>query len=109
MSVTLGPLRSWHTTADQPLPQLRPSPPRSASLDCNSKRLPLSDEDYEALASRHPRIDQIPLQHRVVLRRQWDDHGRIFRALALVDCRCVGEHQLIKLTKAIGDFTPLEV
>jgi hypothetical protein len=44
-----------------------------------------------------------------MLRRQWDDHGRVFRALALMNCRRVGEHQLIELAKAICDFAAIEV
>jgi ATP-dependent DNA ligase len=40
----------------------------------------LPDEDDEALAARHSRVDQVPLQHRVVLYRQGNDNGRIFRA-----------------------------
>src|SRR5712692_3442393 len=95
--------------APKPLPQLRPPPPRSASLDRNSERLPLPDQDDEALAACHPRVDQVPLQHRVVLRRQRNYDGRVFRALALVDGRRVGEHQLVEFAKAVGNFAAIEV
>ena len=36
---------------------------------------------------------QVPLQHRVVLDAKRDHHGRVFRALALVDGRRIGQHQ----------------
>ena len=31
------------------------------------------------------------------------------QALALVDCRRIGEHQLIELAKAVGDFAAIEI
>src|SRR5437868_549376 len=109
MSVNHRPFSYKPLAADQPLPQLRPPPPRPASLDRNSERLPLPDQHDEALAACHPRVDQVPLQHRVVLRRQRDDHSRVFRALALVDGRRIGQHQLIQLTKAVSDVTAVEI
>ena len=35
-----------------------------------------------------------------MLRRQRDHDGGVFRALALVDCRCVCQYQLIELAKS---------
>src|SRR6266567_7396938 len=109
-----GPIKTIERTsrsllACEPLPQLRPPPPRPASLDRNGERLPLANEHDEAPTACYPSVDQVPLQHRVVLRRQRDDHGRVFRTLALVDRRRVGKYQLVELAKAIGDFTALEV
>jgi hypothetical protein len=109
MSVNCRPSSCWGTAAYQPLPQLRPSPPRSASLDRDSERLSLPDEHHQALAARHSRVNQIPLQHRVVLRRQRDDHSRVFRTLTLVDRRCVSKYQLIQLAKAVTDVAPVEI
>jgi len=43
-----------------------------------------------------------------VLRHDRDDHGRIFRTLALVDRRRVSKNQLIELTKAVGDLAVIE-
>src|SRR6516164_8306267 len=103
------PVRAQGITADQPFSEFRPSPPSSRSLNANCQCLSLPDEHDEALATRHPRIDQISLQHRVMLRPQRDDYRRVFRALALVDCRRVGQHQLIELTKTICDFPIVEV
>ena len=84
----------------EPCPQLRPPPSRSASLDRNSERLSLPDQDGEAFAARHPRVDQIALQHRVMLGRQRDEHSGVFRTLALVDGRRIGQDQLIQLAKS---------
>src|SRR6516225_9126168 len=109
MSVKSWPVRAQGITADQPFSEFRPSPPSSRSLNANCQCLSLPDEHDEALATRHPRIDQISLQHRVMLRPQRDDYRRVFRALALVDCRRVGQHQLIELTKTICDFPAVEV
>ena len=50
----------------EPLPQLRPPPPSPRSLNSDRQRLPLPDEHDETLAAGHPRVDQVPLQHRVV-------------------------------------------
>ena len=69
---------------------------RSASFDRNCQRLPLSDEDDEALASRHAGLDQVLLQHRVVLSRQRDHHGWVFRTFALVDRGGIGEDQFVE-------------
>src|SRR5271165_86889 len=93
----------------KPLPQFRPPPPSPRSLDSDRQRLPLPDEHHQALPARHARIDQVPLQHWVVLRRQRDDHSRVFRPLALVDCCRIGQHQLIELAKAVSNFATLEV
>ena len=41
--------------------------PSPRSLDGDCQGLPLPDEDDKALAARHPRVDQVPLQHRVML------------------------------------------
>src|SRR6266851_4643740 len=93
----------------QPLPQLRPPISCPRSLNGDRQRLPLSDEHHQTFAARHPRVDQVPLQHRIVLRRHRDDHGRMFRTLALVDRRRVSKNQLIELTKAVGDLAALEI
>jgi len=40
---------------------------------------------------------------------QRDHHGRVFRALALVDRRRIGEHKLVELAKAIANFAAVEI
>src|SRR6516162_7635631 len=105
MTVKLRPAAS----ARYPFTQLGPSPPRSASLDGNGQRLPLSDQDDQSFASRHAGVDQVSLQHCVMLYRQRNNYGGIFGALAFVDCRCIGEHQFVEFAKAVDHLAPLEV
>jgi hypothetical protein len=82
---------------------------RGRSLDGNRQCLPLADEHHQALTARHPRVDQVPLQHRVVLGAERDHYGWVLRALALVNCRRVGQHQLIEFAKAVGEIAAIEV
>jgi hypothetical protein len=61
-------------------------PPRHvANRDGDS--LLLTDQHDPLLAPSDAGIEQISLWHGVVLRHDRDDHGRIFRALAVVDGR----------------------
>ena len=48
------------------------------------------------------------MEHGVVLRHDRDDHGRIFRTLALVDGCGVGRHQRVEFTKAVCDDATVE-
>src|SRR6516164_1980218 len=105
MSVKLRPAVS----ARQPFPQLRPSTPRPCPLDGDRQCLPLPNKDHQTLAARHPRVDQVSLQHRVVLSAERDHDGRVFRTLALVNRRRVGQHQLIEFAKAVGEISAIEV
>ena len=52
-----------------------PSASTTASLHRDRQRLPLPDEDDEALAARHPCIDEVSLEHRVVLGAERDYDG----------------------------------
>src|SRR6478752_3270658 len=54
-------------------------------------------------AARDAGIEQVPLQHGVMLGEHRDDHGGIFRALAFVDGRSVGGHQHVELAKSVCD------
>src|ERR1700730_6685969 len=62
----------------------------------------------ELLASSDAGIEQISLQHGVVLRHDWDHHGRIFRALAFVDGRGVGRNQRVEFAKPVSDAAAVE-
>jgi hypothetical protein len=95
--------------ACEPFPQFRPALSCPRSLNRDRQCLPLPDKDNEAFAARNPGVDQISLQHRIVLRRQRDHHCRVFRALALVDCRRIREHQLIQLPKTVCDIAAVEI
>ena len=43
-----------------------------------------------------------------MLRHDWDHHGRIFRALAFVDGRGVGQHQRVAFAKPVADGAAVE-
>src|SRR5215468_7497557 len=45
--------------------------------DSDGDGLLLPDEHDQLLASSDTGVEQVPLQHRVVLRHHWDDHGRV--------------------------------
>jgi hypothetical protein len=60
-------------------------------------------------AAGHPDVNQVPLQHRVVLGRQRDDHGRYSEPWLLWIVVALGEHQLIELAKAVSNFATIEV
>jgi hypothetical protein len=68
----------------------------------------LPHQDDKALATSDAGVEQITLQHRVVLRHDRDHDGRVLRALALVDGRGVGRHQGIKFAKAVSDRSSIE-
>src|SRR5215510_914797 len=58
-----------------------PHGPHIADREGTGLRLP--DQDDELLAPRHPGVEQIARQHRVVLGRQRGDNRGVLRALAL--------------------------
>src|SRR5437763_17171615 len=93
----------------QPLPQLPPSPARWGALYRDRQRLPLSNQHDEALAPGHTGVDQVSLQHPVVLGGDWDDHSRILGSLALVDRHGVGQHQLIEFGEPVNHLPTIEV
>ncbi len=68
----------------------------------------LANQDDKPLTAGNAGIEQITLQHRVMLRHDGDHHGWVFRALALMDGRRVGRYQGAKVAEAIGDRTPVE-
>src|SRR4051812_6366849 len=92
----------------QPLIQLRPAaPPRHIAHGYRDGFL-LADQHDQPLASGHAGVEQVPLQHDVVLRQYGDDHGGILRSLALVDRRRIGQHQRVEFAKPVGDRATVE-
>ena len=63
----------------QPLLQLRPSPAPRHVADGNGNGFLLPDEHDQPLAARDAGVEQISLQHGVVLGHDRNDHGGIFR------------------------------
>src|SRR5262252_8328980 len=89
--------------------QFRPTPPCPSSFHGDRQRLPLSNEYHQTFAARYSRIHEVPLQHRVMLSTEWDYDGWIFRALALVNRRCIGEHQLIQVAEPVDNLTTVKL
>ncbi len=85
--------------------QLRPSASARDVADGDGDGLLLTDQNDQLLAPANAGIEQIPLQRRMVLP---DDHGQVFRALALVDGRGIGRHQCVELAEPVGDSAAVE-
>ena len=68
----------------------------------------LSDQHDELLPSGNAGVEQIALQHGVMLSEYWDDHSGIFRPLAFVNGRRIGWHQHIEITVSVLDGSPVE-
>src|SRR5258708_5326031 len=92
----------------QPFVQLRPAPPARNIVYRDSNGLFLADQDDQLLTAGDTGVEQVPLQHRIMLSHDWNYHGRVFRALALVDGRRIGRDQCVKFTESIGHGTAIE-
>src|SRR6516164_4497180 len=93
----------------EPVAQFRPTLPCPSSFHGDRQRLPLSDKYHQTFTACYSRIHEVPLQHRVMLSTEGDYDGWIFRALALGNCRCIGEHQLIQLAKPVDDLSTVKL
>jgi len=93
----------------EPVAQFRPTPPCPSSFHGDRQRLPLSNKYHQTFTACYSRIHEVPLQHRVMLSTEGDYDGWIFRALALVNRRCIGEHQLIQVAKPIDDLSTVKL
>src|SRR5262252_7791428 len=93
----------------EPVAQFRPTPPCPSSFHGDRQRLPLSNKYHQTFTARYSRIHEVPLQHRVMLSTEGDYDGWIFRALALVNRRRVGEHQLIQVAKPVDDLSAVKL
>jgi hypothetical protein len=75
--------------ASQPLTKLRPPPAPGYTTDGDRDSLALADQNDQSFAASHTRVEQIALQHGVVLRHDWDNDGRVLRALTFMDRRSI--------------------
>ncbi len=87
----------------QPFVQLRPPASARDVADGDRDGLLLTDQNDQLLAPANAGIEQIPLQHGIMLGRYRDDHSGVFRALTLMDGRGIGRHQRIELAEPVGD------
>ena len=68
--------------------------PKLGRANRDGDGLLLADENHQPLAARDAGIEEISLQHGVVLGQDRDDHGGIFGALALVDGGGIGRNSV---------------
>src|SRR5262249_38098133 len=100
-----GPTR-WFRR--EPFVQLRPPAPSGGAAHGDRYRLSLSDQNDQTPAAREAGVEQVSLQHGIVLRQHRNHDRRVFRALALVDRDGVGRHQRVELTEAVAHQTAVE-
>jgi hypothetical protein len=103
---TSARIGGWAGT--QPFAQLRPTPPARDVAYRDSDSFLLANQHDEPLAAGDAGVDQISLQHRVVLRHERDHYRGVFLPLALVNRCSVCRHQGIEFAEAVGDRTPVE-
>src|SRR3984885_1651735 len=107
MAAQRRPTSSTHVTLRdiraQPFRKLRPTPPARDVTHSDSDGLLLPNQNHKPLAAGDAGVEQITLQHGIVLRHDRNYHGWVFRALALVDACGVARHHGVELAKAIAD------
>src|SRR5215472_18660990 len=102
------PIKGLVAAASQPLTKLRPPPAARNTMDSDRHCLALADQNDQSFAAGDTGVEQIALQHGVVLRRDRDHDSRVFRALTLMDRRGVSRHQRVQFAKAIGNRTTIK-
>ena len=103
-----GYCRQAGSIRHEPFVQLRPSPPPRDVFYRDGDSLLLADQHDQPFAARDAGIEQVPLQHGVVLRHHGDYDCGIFRPLGFVDRGCVSWNEGIEFAEAICDGAPVE-
>ena len=80
----------------QPFAQLRPAASARDVAHRDGDGLLLPDQHNQPLAACDASVEQVSLEHRVMLSEHWDDHRWIFGALAFVNGRRVSGHQHVE-------------
>ena len=75
--------------SSQPLTKLRPPRRPETPLTAIATALGWPTRNDQSFAAGDTRVEQIALQHEVVLRRDRDHDSRVFRAVTLMDRRGV--------------------
>lgn len=91
-----------------PFPELRPSA-LSASPHRHGQCALLPDDDDQPLSPRHARVEEVAGQHHVVLGRDRDDDGGLFRALRFMDRRGIGQHERVEFAEWVGYDASIEL
>jgi len=82
-------------TESKPLVKLRPASPARNVANRDRDGLLLADKNHQPLAASDAGVEEVSLEHCVVLGEDRDDYGGILRALALVDGGGVGGNQRV--------------
>ena len=69
----------------------------------------MTDEHDEPPAARQSGVEQVALQHGVVLGDDWDHDCRVLGALRLVDRGREGQRQLVELSVGVAHGTAVEI
>src|ERR1700680_1254703 len=91
-----------------PFTQLGPASPARYVTNRDGDSLLLANKHNQLLASGNTGIEQVPLEHGVVLRHDRNDDRGVFRSLALMNGRGIGRPQHGEFTEAIGHDTTVE-
>ena len=71
------PIKNVIGAASQPFTQLRPTAAACNTTDGDRDSLALADQNDQSFAASDTRVEQIALQHRVVLGDDRDNDGRV--------------------------------
>ena len=99
------PLVLW-LSLSQPRCEVGQTLDRAHILDGNGHGTGLPNDDNQLLASGDASIEEIPGEHRIMLRRQGKHHHRIFRPLAFMHGGRIGQGHFIQFTDIIADDPP---
>src|SRR5262249_51791772 len=106
---SLQVLSSLCLSLSQPGREVGQTLDRSHIADSDGHGPGLTNHHDEPLASGHSGIEQIPGEHRIVLRGQGYHHHWIFRALAFMHGGRIGQGYFIQFSDVIADDAPVKV
>ena len=78
-------------------------------LNRDRQRFSRTHDYHQFFTTSNGRIQQVPLQHHVMLGMQGDNHGLVFRPLRLVNAARVCEGQLVDLAEFVWDDLAIKV
>lgn len=93
----------------QPLSKFRPSVPAGHVPDRDGYGLLLAEQDHQTLSARDASVEQVTLEHGIVLRQDGNDDNRIFGPLRFVDRGCIGENHLVKFAELEREREAVEI
>ena len=89
--------------------ELGPSPAAGGVADGDRGGFSLPHNDDKTLATGEARIEEIALEHGVMLRYERQHHRRIFGSLRFVDGDGIGKNKIVELAASIDNVAALEI